>query len=209
MGAHAQTDQELMAAIRAGDATAFDAFFDRHRGAVREYARSVVCEAAAADDLVQEVFLRVWTRAEQFADRGEPRAWLLRITLNLALNRLRTVRRRREVALQLPGEDRDDESHEPRTPPAPPPPAQLPPAQLTPAQIVELAEQQALLEDLVDQLPGPQRLAFELVREAELGIGEAAATLGIPEGTVRSRLHYAARQLARQWRELAAEWEDL
>ena len=66
-------------------------------GILRHVARMV--RSDAAQDLVQEAFLRAWQRAEQWDGRGTFKAWLYRIATNLALNHLRTVRRRREQPL--------------------------------------------------------------------------------------------------------------
>src|ERR671932_347450 len=92
------SDPELLAQIRARDAGAFETLFARYRELVRRQAQRIVRDESAADDLVQEVFLRVWTRSEQWDGRGACKAWLFRIATNLALNHLRTVRRRRESA---------------------------------------------------------------------------------------------------------------
>ena len=62
-----------------------------------------------ADDLTQETFLRVWTRSEQWDGRGSFTGWLYRIATNLALNHLRSVKRRRQRPLELPAEPDDDD----------------------------------------------------------------------------------------------------
>ena len=92
------TDPELMGQIAAGGPeaeAAFDMLFGRHSSFVAARLGRMVRHGGAADDLLQEVFLRLWTRAEQWDGRGSLRAWLGRIATNLALNHLRSVRRRR------------------------------------------------------------------------------------------------------------------
>ena len=81
-------------------------------------------------------------------------------------------------------------------------------ASLGPEAMLEQAEQSELLQGLVDGLPEEKREVFRLVHEVEMDIRETAATLGIPEGTVKSRLHYTMKRLAREWKELAIEWEE-
>src|SRR5437764_9826197 len=103
------SDQELVARVRERDAGAFEALFERYRGRITRRLVRVVRDEGAAGDLAQEVFLRVWTRAAQWDGRGSFRSWLLRIGTNLALNHLRSVRRRREQPLEIA---RDPESEE-------------------------------------------------------------------------------------------------
>jgi RNA polymerase sigma factor (sigma-70 family) len=66
-----------------------------------------------------------------------------------------------------------------------------------------------LLQQLIEELPEEKRAVFRLVNDAEMETRRVAQTLGIPEGTVKSRLHYANRRLAQKWRDLQQEWEDM
>ena len=77
-----------------------------------------------------------------------------------------------------------------------------------PDRLVEIAERQAQWEYLVEALPSEKRTVFRLVVEADMEMHEVAAALGIPEGTVKSRLHHAKKRLARQWREWETVWEE-
>ena len=86
------SDRQLMSRIQQRDAEAFEEFFARHRGRLLRHLIRTVREKSAADDLLQEVFLRVWTRAGQWDGRGAPLGWLYRIATNLALNHVRSVR---------------------------------------------------------------------------------------------------------------------
>jgi len=99
------SDHDLMQRIRERDTSAFEVLFARHRDGLHRYLTRTVRDTAAADDLAQEVFLRVWTRAEQWNGQGAFKAWLFRIATNLALNHLRWVRRRRERPLDVPAEE--------------------------------------------------------------------------------------------------------
>ena len=71
---------------------------------------------------------------------------------------------------------------------------------LGPDAIALLAEERALCRSLVDRLPEDKREVFRLAHEAELPVREIAEQLGVPEGTVKSRLHYARKLLAHDWR---------
>ena len=88
------TDGDLIQRVLCSDAAAFDALYERHASAVRWRLVQVVRDEAAADDLLQETFLRLWTRAEQWQGTGSVAGWLMRIATNLALNHLRSKRRR-------------------------------------------------------------------------------------------------------------------
>ncbi len=196
------SDQDLVERIREQDAHAFETLFERYGEMMRRHLARFVRDDAAAQDLVQEVFLRVWTRAEQWDGRGSFKAWLYRIGTNLALNHLRSLRRRREQPLDIP-DDRADDDDEETTVPA----WMIDAAALGPDTVLELAERRERLRRLIGRLPEEKREVFRLVHEMELSMRDAADELCIPEGTVKSRLYYAKRRLAREWRDVETETE--
>ena len=189
-----QNDSELVTNILEGDAHAFEVLFERYAEALQRHAHHIVHEEAAAHDVVQEAFLRVWQRAAQWDGRGTFKAWLYRITINLALNHLRTVQRRRETPLSLPPDDDDEDNLVPAW--------MIDASALGPEAAIELTEERARYRQLVNRLPDDKRQVVQMVLEMEMSLRDAADALDIPEGTVKSRLHYARRQLARDWREL-------
>ena len=198
-----QSDQTLIREIVKRDAAAFETLFARHSASVRQHVLSIVRTEGVAEDLVQEVFLRVWTRAEQWNGQGEFKGWLFRIATNLALNHLRTVRRRRQEPLEPPPDEFDDEDERP-----PDPDWMIDTSSHGPEVMVEQAERSQLLWQLVDGLSQEKREVLHLIYEKEMALREAAMELGIPEGTVKSRLHYSIRHLAREWKEMASGWEE-
>jgi RNA polymerase sigma-70 factor (ECF subfamily) len=193
------SDQDLVHRVLERDGRAFEALFGRYGEMIRRHLARIVRDDAAAQDLVQEVFLRVWTRAEQWDARGSFKAWLYRIATNLALNHLRTVRRRREQPLETPA-DWDEEGEESTIQAW-----MIDASALGPDAIVELAERRESLRRLIGQLPDDKRQVIRLVHEMEVSLRDAADELGIPEGTVKSRLYYAKRRLAREWTGLDTE----
>ncbi len=196
-----RADHELMKRVRAGDAGAFDVLFERYGPRVRARLLRVVRSGSAADDLLQEVFLRLWTRADQWGERGPLAAWLLRMATNLALNHLRSARRRHDRPLDVPDNSgKDDEDLVPGW--------MIDTAALGPDEIVEQAERDAAFRGVLDALPEQKRELIRMAHEAEMGIGEIADRLGIPPGTVKSRLYYARSELARQWLELMQDEEN-
>lgn len=192
MAMHDLSDSQLMSRIAGGDTTAFDVLTARYEKAITRHLCGIIRDSDAARDLGQEVLLRVWTHADQWDGRGSLKGWILRIATNTALNYLRTVRRRRESPLDLATEEQDWEAD----------------SALRPEEAVELAERNRLFRGLVDGLPADKREVLRLVHEVGMEIHEVAETLGVPQGTVKSRLHYARKRLTREWRNLEREWEE-
>jgi RNA polymerase sigma-70 factor (ECF subfamily) len=192
----ADPDQTLVERVRERDARAFETLFDRYGEMIRRHLARITRDDAATQDLVQEVFFRVWTRAEQWDGRGSFKAWLYRIATNLALNHLRSVKRRREHPLDVQTAASDDEDEENSVPSW-----MIDASALGPDVALELAERRERLDRLIGRLPDEKRKVFRLVHEMELSMRDAADELGIPEGTVKSRLYYAKKRLAREWRD--------
>lgn len=197
------TDAELLARVCAHDVDAFEMLSTRYRMSIYRHVLFATHDDSAAEDIVQEVFLRFWTHAEQWHGRGSFKSWLFRIATNLALNHLRTLRRHRQQPLETSADplDESDESGVPAW--------MVDHALPGPDIILEEGERSQLLQQLIEELPEEKRAVFRLIYDAEMETRQVAQTLGIPEGTVKSRLHYALRQLAQKWRDLQQEWEDL
>lgn len=190
-----QSDGQLMERIAQGDCAAFENLTGRHGNAIRLMLEGILRDPATVEDVFQETLLRLWSRAAQWDGRGSPRGWLHRVATNLALNHLRTVSRRREDPLPghagEQGPEHDDGSPDwlvDRSSPGP-------------GARAELAEQWERLSQLTEGLSPDKRAVFRMVRQQEMDIAATAEALGIPEGTVRSRLHYATAQIRRKWHE--------
>ena len=173
---------ELLRRIQHGDARALDGLIIHHQATLRAHLERYV-SPADADDLLQEVWLRVWQRAQQWDERGRPLAWLLAIGTNLALNHLRGRRR------TLPLEALSDQ--------------EVPDvATLGGEAIVPGPEEHAFwrerlgrVQRAMAQLPPEKQEALRLVRVQGYKLEEAARLLEIPIGTLKSRLHHAHRLL--------------
>jgi len=203
-------DNEVAHRIQARDEAAFELVYARYNESLARHVfaivRSEVEAGAVAQDLVQETFLRVWIRAEQWSGQGSFKSWLYRIATNLALNHLRAARR--HPAQPFTGEDDgpwDEWSEEQET---------LAPGWLVdtstlgPHAALEQAEERARLSRTIEGLPEEKREVFRLVHEMELSIRDTAGRLGIPEGTVKSRLHYAEKRFGRKWNEIEADPDE-
>lgn len=198
-----QSDEFLIDKILERDAEAFEVLWARYSASVRRHIIRTVQDESAAEDLVQEAFLRLWTSAEQWDGRGNFKSWFFRIARNLALNYLRTLRRRKQQPLEMPPDDFDDADES-----APDPDWMIDTSIRSPNAMLEQAEQSNLLWRLVEELPDDKREVLHLVYQKEMNLRDVAAEIGVPEGTVKSRLHYSIRRLAQEWKEIADENEE-
>ena len=196
MTAEPLSDEYLLGRICERDADAFETLLARYQESVQGHLLRMVRDPNTAEDLTQEVFVRVWTHGDQWNGHGPFRVWLLRIATNTALNYLRTVRRRRECPLELPPDSTDDDSAA-----LPSPDWMIDRANAGPERALEQGERRRQLQHLVEELPREKREVFRMVFDAEMEIKDVAESLGVPPGTVRSRLHYIRKRLAREWDE--------
>ena len=190
------SDQDLIERVLERDGRALEMLFERYGEMIRRHLARMAGDSAVAQDLLQETFLRVWTRAAQWDGRGSFKAWLYRIATNLALNHLRSMRRRKEQPLEIAGEwDSDADEYVS-------PAWAIDAAAPEPEDVLEMTERHERYRRLVDRLPEEKREVLHLVHEVEMSLQDAADELGIPEGTVKSRLYYAKQRLAQEWRDL-------
>jgi RNA polymerase sigma-70 factor (ECF subfamily) len=184
------TDSELVALARQGNAAAFHAIMDRNNRRLFRVARGVLKDEAEAEDAVQESYLRAFSNLHGFEGSAALSTWLTRITLNEALGRLR--RRRSMVDLDKIAEA-PAESGGAGTRVIPFPFAQPPTSD--PEHVAAQSEIRRLLEQAIDELPDPFRMAFVLRFVEQMSIEETAACLGVPEDTIKTRVHRAKRRL--------------
>ena len=196
------SDSELVARVCERDTEAFEELSIRYRELIYRHIFATIRDGDATEDVVQEVFLRVWTHIEQWNNQGSFKAWLFRIATNSALNYLRTLRRRKQQPLERLTDplDEDDESSIPEW--------MIDHALPAPDIVLEQGERSRLLQQLVSDLPTEKREVFRLVYDAQMEMKSVAQTLGIPEGTVKSRLYYTNKRLAQAWCDATKEWED-
>lgn len=140
-------------------------------------AKGVLRNAADAEDVAQEALLRSYQKIDRLQDVTRFRAWLVRITFRLAVDRWRSARRR---------ERRETEWSMPEHRPAPP----------STEQIAASSEFQARLNKALEELPEKLRLVLLLAAIQGFTLEEVGGILSIPVGTVKSRLFLARKQLA-------------
>ena len=144
-------------------------------------ARGVLRNSADAEDVAQEALLRAYRRFDRLRDRNRFRAWLIRISFRLAIDRLRSAKRR---------EQRDVLWSQP---------AHQPPA-VTAEDLAASSEFQVHLDRALAELPEKLRLVLLLAAMEGYTIDEIASLLSIPVGTVKSRIFVARKQLAEKLR---------
>ncbi|WP_420000470.1 RNA polymerase sigma factor [Streptomyces boninensis] len=166
--------------IRAGDADAFGELFDAYARAVYNHAYRLTGDWATAEDVVSLTFLEAWRLRERVeAEGGSLRPWLLGIATNTARNTRRGLRRHAAAMDRLPR----DRAAEPDF------------ADDVAGRLDDLARVAAVREAVLG-LRRQEREVFALCAWAELSYEDAADALGIPVGTVRSRLSRARTKLA-------------
>lgn len=189
----AADDAELMDAMGRGDLAALELLYDRYSALVFSVSLRVLHDAHLAEDVVQEVYLRLWRQPASFdPTRGRFISWLMSVTRNRALDELRRVSRRNR------SEDADDDENNPIT--------GIPSTDRLddPALGAELAEQRAAVRVAMTRLPPEQRRAIELAYFSGLTQVEIAGVTGDPLGTVKTRIRLGMRKL----REALAEFVE-
>lgn len=179
-------DDRLMLRLQAGDRTAFDEIVERHRGPLYGFFLKNCRDAYLAEDLTQEVLLRVHNMFWDYLPVGRFRSWIFRIARNLMID---TVRRQSHDALvkAVRGRDEEDDLM-----------ARLVGDSLTPPQDADHAELKVLLDQMLDRLPEEQRLAFTLFHFAEISLPELAEIMETSLSTTKSRLRLAREKLS-EW----------
>ncbi|HEY1297544.1 MAG TPA: sigma-70 family RNA polymerase sigma factor [Chloroflexota bacterium] len=174
------SDDALLAEVAAGDEQALLALYGRHVRPVYALVLRMLHDDAAAEEVVQDAFLRIWRRAGDYDPvRATFRGWLLSIAHHLSVD----VLRRRRSRLSTFGrslEARPSVLEEPRTLDV----------GADPVAMAENAETRATVRDALSALPSAQRSAIELAYFGGLTQNEIAETTGIPLGTIKSRIRF-------------------
>jgi RNA polymerase sigma-70 factor, ECF subfamily len=186
----ARSDVQLMLDVKSGDDSSFELLLRKYRTPVVNFLYRMVRDAAAAEDLAQEVFLRVYRARAQYLPTAKFTTWMFRIATNLALNALRDGRHRHmEISIDQSAAaySGDGESQQPA---------------------LEIADRQARIEAelirrdraerirrAVESLPEKQRAAVLLHKYQEMDYDEIAGVLGCSESALKSLLFRAYETL--------------
>lgn len=168
------SDEALVVRIANGDRLAMQALYARCHVRVYRFILRFVRNEATAEDVMSEVFLDVWRQAGRFEARSSATTWILSIARFKALS---AVRRRGEQAL-------DEEAA-----------AQIPDTADSPEAALEGADRAAVLRRCMARLSQEHREVIDLVYYHERSVQDAARIIGVPEGTVKTRMFHARRNL--------------
>ena len=172
-------DEELMLSYAAGDGGAFETLYRRHRGPLYRFLLRQVSEAATAEELFQDVWMRVIDSRGRYQPRARFTSWMYAIAHNRLMDFYRASGRAKFLA-QEDAEEAIDSV-----------PADDPP----PETLVERKRLAGRLLAALAELPEAQREAFLLQQEGDLSVEEIGAATGVSRETAKSRLRYALAKL--------------
>ena len=180
------SDEDLMAAYAAGNAAAFETLYDRHEGPVYRFIRRSVGQDERAEELAQEVFIRVIRNAATYKATAKFTTWLYTIARNACIDEARRNKRRPEVSLdapigESPGVTFVDRLADPN--------ARGGATQLSKQAFVQQLEAGLLA------LPDEQREVFVMRHFEGMRFVDIAGILGVSDNTVKSRMRYALTTL--------------
>jgi len=184
----ARTDVQLMLDVKAGDEQSFALLLHRYRTPLVNFLYRMVRNREQAEDLAQEVFIRVYRAREDYVPSAKFTTWLFRIATNLALNSVRDTRHQRmEVSLDAPVRVDSEEGDE----------RPLDVAEKNPNIEEHLVQeaQREMIRHAIDKLPEKQRAAVLLHKYQELDYGEISKILSCSESALKSLLFRAYETL--------------
>src|SRR6478672_11350242 len=182
----APTTDELIERCLRGDQAAWDQIVRQHWRKVFNLAYKFVGRHDEAEDLTQDIFLKIFKALHTFDRRANFQTWLISISRNLCIDHYRSVRKEREtMARDVDASDLMPVSHE-----------------RSPHGELEQVDLKALIRQALAALPPALRQAVVLRDLQEFSYQEIADQLGLPEGTVKSRINRGRLELARQLRRL-------
>ncbi len=171
-------DLVLMQRIAKGDQQALGQFYDRYGRLVYGVARGIVGDEAAAEEITQDAFTRVWSRAGTYLpEQGRPLTWLMRIARNRAIDELRS-RSSRPQTRSISWLEED-----------------LPDGSADPAEEAELSRRRQEVAGAIAELPAEQRRILAMAYFQAYTHREIAGILKQPLGTVKTRLRSAMKRL--------------
>jgi len=169
-------EADLISRVVSGDREAFDEIMRQHEDRVFSVCLRIVSNREMALDATQDTFLTVFRKAEQFKGNSALGTWIYRIAVNTCYDHLRKAKRRQAETLP--------DNFDPRDPSA--------------EEALESAGMRPEIQAALDQLPPDFRTAVVLSDIEGIGIPEVSSILGVPVGTVKSRLFRGRRLLAQR-----------
>lgn len=180
------SDQDLLERIGRSDSDALMRLYQRHCSRAFSLAYRILGERTAAEEILQDAFVRVWQRPEQYRlERGQFASWLLTVVRNQALDRKRKENRRAGYYVQPGSEDHSDSGSSHLL------------SAVAPAEELESAHS---LREVIETLPEAQRQVIELAYFEGLTHSELADRLGESVGTVKTRIRLGLSKMREAFR---------
>lgn len=177
--------EDLLLQFQAGDRAAFERIVGRYEAPLWRFFHRLCWDRERAEDFVQDVFLRVYRSAHRYQPRGRLSTFFYRIATNRWIDHWRSMRPR-PTLYSLDSSESDDDS---------PIRDRVASTDAGPMDVLEQDSQKARLRAALDSLTMPHRLVFELAVYQNLPYPQISELLGIPVGTVKSRMHNTTRAL--------------
>lgn len=188
-----RTDVQLMLDVKDGDESSFALLLQKYRSPLVNFLFRMVRDTATAEDLAQEVFLRVYRARKQYSPSAKFTTWLFRIATNLALNSVRDNRHHQmDVSLDAPADE--DQS-----------PMELPAREMPIDEHMVERDRSEFIRRTIAALPEKQRAAVLLHKYEEMDYGEIAKILDCSESALKSLLFRAYETLRVQLAPLVAQ----
>lgn len=188
-----RSDVQLMLDVKSGDEESFGILLRKYRAPMVNFLYRMVRDAATAEDLAQEVFLRIYRARKQYSPSAKFTTWLFRIATNLALNSVRDNRHRQmDVSIDAPA--KEDEA-----------PVELPAREMRIDEYMAERDRTAFIRNAISALPEKQRVAVLLHKYEEMDYGEIARILDCSESALKSLLFRAYETLRVQLAPLVAQ----
>jgi RNA polymerase sigma-70 factor (ECF subfamily) len=182
----ARTDVQLMLDVKAGDEQSFELLLRKYRIPLVNFLYRMVRDPAAAEDLAQEVFLRVYRARKEYAPSAKFTTWMFRIATNVALNSVRDNRHRQMEISMDQTVDAGDAEH---------PAMEVPDRAPTVEQVLVARSRSEMILGAIHALPEKQRAAVLLHKYQELDYDEIARILECSESALKSLLFRAYETL--------------
>jgi RNA polymerase sigma-70 factor (ECF subfamily) len=197
----ARSDELLMDAFRLGEAAAFEILVVRHSRGIFNYLLRSVHNQARAEELLQEVLVRVIRSKDRYKRSAKFTTWVYTIARNLCVDESRRARFRDHESLDAPRRGRTQEEGRSLL-------AGMPAEQVPTDEGADAPRLRERLAQAIDDLPEDQREVFLMRQVAGLSFREIGEAVGAPENTVKSRMRYALEKLRQDLADLEQDYGE-
>jgi RNA polymerase sigma-70 factor (family 1) len=170
------TDTDLLKNVSAGDEIAFSRLFDRYRPNIYTTALRLTNDTSIAEEILQDVFLKVWLNREKLPEIQNFGGWIYKIGKNITYNSIRNSQKERNQLLQLMQESLEAQYKETD-------------------HLAQEREFNAILQKAIDRLPARQKQTYILIKQMSKKREEVAAELQVSPETVKSNLEQAMKSI--------------